>query len=133
MLRIPIFSIRNFEGHTNVVSSVAFSPDSKYIISGSSDNTIKLWDLETLKEIKTELEKHPDIKDIHHIHSWRLSDNIIHFQCHADVNKNLPIKDIDKIRIELENTLHKGFGIDHITIQMELDTCSEKSAIVKGN
>lgn len=86
-----------------------------------------------LKEIKTELEKHPDIKDIHHIHSWRLSDNIIHFQCHADVNKNLPIKNIDKIRIELENTLHKGFGIDHITIQMELDTCSEKSAIVKNS
>ena len=82
-----------------------------------------------LKEIKTELEKHPGIKDIHHIHSWRLSDSIIHFQCHADVNKNLPINEIDTIRIELENILHKKFGIDHITIQMELDTCSKKSAI----
>ena len=82
-----------------------------------------------IKEIKTELEKHPGIKDIHHIHSWRLSDSIIHFQCHVDVNKNLPITDIYKIRIELENTLHKRFGIDHITIQMELDTCSKKSAI----
>lgn len=82
-----------------------------------------------LKEIKKELEKHPDIKDIHHIHSWQLSDNMIHFQCHADVNKNLPIKDIDKIRIELENILHDQFNIGHITIQMELDTCEEKSAI----
>lgn len=85
-----------------------------------------------LDEIKKELEKYPDIKDIHHIHAWRLSDNIIHFQCHADVNKNLPIHEIDQIRIELENTLHKKFGIDHITIQMELDSCSDKKAINNG-
>lgn len=82
-----------------------------------------------LDEIKAELEKHPEIKNIHHIHSWRLSDSIIHFQCHADVNSNLPIKEIDKIRIELEEILHTKFDIDHITIQMELDTCLEKTAI----
>lgn len=85
-----------------------------------------------LTEIKKELEKHPDIKDIHHIHAWRLSDNIIHFQCHADVNKNLPINEIDKIRIELESILHKKFGINHITIQMELDSCRDKTTINKG-
>ena len=84
-----------------------------------------------LEKIKAELEVHPEIKNIHHIHSWRLSDSIIHFQCHADVNNNLPINEIDKIRIDLENTLHQKFGIDHITIQMELDTCVEKSALGK--
>ncbi|MDA3953870.1 MAG: cation diffusion facilitator family transporter [Bacteroidales bacterium] len=84
-----------------------------------------------LKEIQDKLEKHPQIKDIHHMHAWSLSDNLIHFQCHADVSKNLPISDIDKIRIELENTLHNTFGIDHITIQMELDTCTEKTAVGK--
>ena len=86
-----------------------------------------------LKEIQDELEKHSEIKNIHHIHAWSLSDNIIHFQCHADVNNNLPIGDIDKIRIELENTLHDTFRIDHITIQMELDTCTQKSAITNRN
>ena len=85
-----------------------------------------------IQEIKKELEKHPDIKDIHHIHTWRLSDNIIHFQCHADLNKNLPIHDVDKIRIELENILHNRFKVDHITIQMELNTCEEKSAITNN-
>jgi cobalt-zinc-cadmium efflux system protein len=84
-----------------------------------------------LTEIKMELEKHPDLKDIHHIHAWRLSDNIIHFQCHAYVNKNLPINEIDKIRIELESILHKEFGINHITIQMELDSCLDKTTINK--
>lgn len=40
-------------GHTNWVESVAFSPDGKYALSGSSDNTLKLWDVTTGRELKT--------------------------------------------------------------------------------
>jgi WD40 repeat protein/TolB-like protein len=32
------------EGHTSVVNSVAYSPDGRQIISGSTDGTIKIWD-----------------------------------------------------------------------------------------
>ncbi|PVF93396.1 WD40 repeat-like protein [Serendipita vermifera] len=35
------------KGHTQSVNSVAFSPDSKYIVSGSGDNTVRVWDAET--------------------------------------------------------------------------------------
>ena len=31
--------------HSNWVSSVAFSPDGKTIVSGSYDQTLKVWDL----------------------------------------------------------------------------------------
>jgi WD40 repeat protein len=40
-------------GHGNCVSAVSFSPDGKLLASGGADNTVRLWDVETGKEIKT--------------------------------------------------------------------------------
>ncbi|MCA2717734.1 hypothetical protein [Microcystis sp. M169S2] len=41
------------EGHDSDVNSVNFSPDGKTLVSGSDDNTIKLWNVETGQEIRT--------------------------------------------------------------------------------
>ncbi len=40
-------------GHSGSVNSVSFSPDSKYLASGSGDKTIKIWEVESWKEIRT--------------------------------------------------------------------------------
>ena len=39
-----------FDGHTDIVNSVAFSPDGKTLAAGSHYMTIKLWDVATGKE-----------------------------------------------------------------------------------
>ena len=39
-------------GHTRSVNSAAFSPDGKLIASASDDNTIRIWDVNTGKELK---------------------------------------------------------------------------------
>ena len=41
------------KGHSSNVSTVDFSPDGKYLVSGSSDKNIKLWEVETGREIRT--------------------------------------------------------------------------------
>jgi len=40
-------------GHSSSVSSVAIGPDGKTLASGSRDKTIKIWSLETFREIAT--------------------------------------------------------------------------------
>ena len=43
--------IATLEGHTDDVNSVAFSPDGKYIVSGSVDGTTGLWNVQSKKQI----------------------------------------------------------------------------------
>jgi WD40 repeat protein len=40
------------EGHTEIVSTVAFSPDGQYVMTGSFDKTLRVWETRTGKEIK---------------------------------------------------------------------------------
>jgi WD40 repeat protein len=39
-------------GHSNKVTSVAYSPDGKHIVSGSFDSTVKIWDAQSGKEVR---------------------------------------------------------------------------------
>ncbi len=46
------------KGHAGPVTSVSFSPDGKRIVSGSDDNSLKVWDAQTGQETLT-LKGHP--------------------------------------------------------------------------
>jgi len=46
------WDIRILHGHSEDVSAIAFSPDGAYLVSGSFDNTIRLWSTATGEELK---------------------------------------------------------------------------------
>jgi WD40 repeat protein len=44
--------IRRMEGHTDIVWSIALSPDDTSLVSGSRDMTVRLWDVTTGQQLK---------------------------------------------------------------------------------
>jgi WD40 repeat protein len=57
---------QTLEGHSGSVRSIAFSPDSKLVASGSVDRTVKLWDPATGACTQT----HEDVDYSNFVSSW---------------------------------------------------------------
>jgi len=55
----PPLWLRSLEGHTDGVQAVAVSPDGRFIVSGSEDRTVKVWELESGRLLRS-LEGHTD-------------------------------------------------------------------------
>ena len=49
----PAASLGNQQGHWDAVTALSISPDSKLLVSGSRDKTLKIWQLETGKLLAT--------------------------------------------------------------------------------
>jgi len=45
--------VRRLEGHTDQLTSMALSPDGKLLVTGSDDKTLRLWQFESGKELRT--------------------------------------------------------------------------------
>lgn len=65
MLQLPpgVKLLRAIEGHTELVTSLAFAPDGEMLASGSSDETVKLWDPSSGKLLRT-LEQHESLSNV---------------------------------------------------------------------
>jgi len=58
------FPLRSFVGHTGKILSTAFSPDGRLVLTGSEDETARIWDAETGQE-KVVLRGHAwEVRDV---------------------------------------------------------------------
>ncbi len=71
------------------------------------------------KRVEEQLLKISGIRRVYHIHVWNLTDKILHFECHIELENDFRISETKDINERVRNILHDEFDIDHVTIQFE--------------
>jgi len=51
--------IRTFNGHKNKINSIAITPDSEYMVTGSEDSTAILWEVKSGRALEVMQHKYP--------------------------------------------------------------------------
>jgi cobalt-zinc-cadmium efflux system protein len=82
-----------------------------------------------LEEIKTSIEQHPEICNIHHVHCWQLSDRQIHFEAHVETRRNMTLSESALVREQIEAMLADKFKVIHTTLQVEYQNCTDQEMI----
>jgi cobalt-zinc-cadmium efflux system protein len=72
-----------------------------------------------ITEIKSRLIKIEGLKNVHHIHVWNLTDKLLHFECHLNLEHDLQVSETNVICNKVRKILHHEFNIEHVTIQFE--------------
>ena len=65
------------------------------------------------------------VKKLHHVHIWNLSDNDL------DLEADVTTTQFNSILEKIEQLLHEQFNINHITIQPEFNKKDPKDVIVQ--
>ncbi|UOD35841.1 cation transporter [Deferribacteraceae bacterium V6Fe1] len=81
----------------------------------------------SIEKIKEAVESIDGLKNVHHIHIWSVGEKDIFFEAHAEL-EDMMLSEAGKVRQKVENKLIE-FGVNHITLQLEVDECAEKEII----
>ncbi|KNZ43391.1 cation diffusion facilitator family transporter [Acetobacterium bakii] len=76
--------------------------------------------------IKISIEKMDKVKNIHHVHSWMTNEKTIYFEAHIDI-EDMQLSEAEKVCEKIEQFLKENYGINHVTLQAEVDKCCDKS------
>lgn len=85
-----------------------------------------------LNELKIIVESITGVKNLHHIHLWKLNDNDTHFEAHIEVD-NVTVSETSVLQKQIEHTLHDKYEINHTTLQFECGVCDEVDLIKNNN
>ncbi|NOU48652.1 MAG: cation transporter [Bacteroidales bacterium] len=79
--------------------------------------------------IREQITMIPGINDIHHVHIWSLTDQMVHFEGHIEFSEDLRISESQDIYRQIKELLENHHGIHHITLQAEFNFCCEKHLV----
>jgi cobalt-zinc-cadmium efflux system protein len=84
-----------------------------------------------INEIKKIVEKIPGVKNIHHVHVWKLNDKDTYFEAHIEV-EDMSVSQTANIQKSISHMLLNSFHINHSTLQFECKLC-EKFDIISNH
>ncbi len=81
-------------------------------------------------EVVKAIEAEPEIKDVHHIHIWKLNDHQVNLEAHLDFKEDVALSASNRVIDRLEKKLHDTYDIEHTTFQCEYGREDNKEKIV---
>jgi len=84
-----------------------------------------------IKDIESSILRISKVKNLHHVHLWRLNDHDIYIEGHIQFKENISMAEWDEICLEIENLLWEEFNINHSILQPELVRDDIKSFIIQ--
>ncbi len=106
-----------------ISASYSLIKDSIEILMQSVPNSINI------DRLKTYVEDIKEVKNIHHLHVWKLDDHDIHLEAHIDFNENINLEKVTKIIGKIGENLKNRYHISHVTLQAEFDKNDDKKLI----
>jgi cobalt-zinc-cadmium efflux system protein len=76
--------------------------------------------------IKRDIEKIDLVKNIHHVHTWMINEKTVYFEAHIEM-EDMQLSEVECIYSKIEHFLKEHHGISHVTLQAEVDLCSNKN------
>jgi cobalt-zinc-cadmium efflux system protein len=83
-----------------------------------------------LNDIKRNVETVSGVKNIHHVHVWKLDDTQTHLEAHLDLKDNRNMIEMMTIREKTEHLLKEKFGIGHVTLQVGYNCCRGNKSLI---
>ena len=76
-----------------------------------------------VSELKRAVENIPGVRNIHHVHVWRLADQDVHCEAHINLAEDVPVSRTTELKNALGDLLKMRFQITHATFQFEFNAC----------
>ncbi|UQS82389.1 cation diffusion facilitator family transporter [Bombilactobacillus folatiphilus] len=72
-----------------------------------------------LKQICQRIQSLPEVISVHHVHLWRIDEQLIAFDAHINVAEDESLSQLELLYQKISQILQIEFGIEHVTLQPE--------------
>lgn len=85
-----------------------------------------------LKQIYRIMSSFPEVKNVHHVHVWQYSDQIIMLDAHINVAGDMKASELEKLYGQIAKKLKQDLGIGHVTLQAESERGQNEKMVIPG-